>query len=216
MDTDARSVDHTSQGTRYSLRSRETGRGRVKRPSATQREIEKALSGSNSGANDGGVATRLLGTLLTWMNDHESDVFLVATSNDISKLPPEFTRAERFDAVFFLDFPGPAQKAAIWDMYLTAYQLSASTQALPDDSDWTGAEIKSCCRLAALLDVPIAEAATNIVPISSTNGETIARLRAWAEHRCLSAETPGLYRSSSVPATKAARKINRPRDIENN
>lgn len=64
-------------------------------------EIEKALSGVNS-TGDSGVSSRLFGTFLTWLNDHESDVFVVATCNDISRLPPEFARAERFDGVFFL------------------------------------------------------------------------------------------------------------------
>ena len=67
-------------------------------------ELEKALSGVGS-QGDSGVSTRLFGNLLTWLSDHESDVFFVGTSNDISKLPPEFTRAERFDGVFFLDLP---------------------------------------------------------------------------------------------------------------
>ena len=61
-------------------------------------ELEKALSGVGSNG-DSGVSTRLFGTLLTWLSDRESDVFFVGTSNDISKLPPEFSRAERFDGV---------------------------------------------------------------------------------------------------------------------
>src|SRR5439155_9516439 len=67
-------------------------------------EVEKALAGAG-GTGDSGVATRLFGTLLTYLSDHESDVFVVATSNDISRLPPEFARAERWDAVYFLDLP---------------------------------------------------------------------------------------------------------------
>lgn len=63
-------------------------------------EIEKALSGSQaSGQTDSGVSARLLGTLLSWLNDHESDVFVVSTANTPSKLPPELTRAERFDGI---------------------------------------------------------------------------------------------------------------------
>ena len=57
-------------------------------------EVEKGLSGVGS-TGDSGVSTRMFGTLLSWLSDHESDVFVVMTSNDISKLPPEFTRAER-------------------------------------------------------------------------------------------------------------------------
>ncbi|WP_410968547.1 AAA family ATPase, partial [Salmonella sp. SAL4443] len=90
--------------------------------------------------------------LLTWLNDHQSDVFVVATCNDISKLPPEFARAERFDGVFFLDLPGAAQKGKIWDIWLRAFDLDRE-QPKPKTLDWTGAEIRACCRLSALLDV---------------------------------------------------------------
>jgi len=77
-------------------------------------EIEKALSGvASSGQTDSGVSARLFGRLLTWLNDHESDVFFVGTCNDISKLPPEFSRAERFDGIFFVDLPDVAQRRAI-------------------------------------------------------------------------------------------------------
>ena len=57
---------------------------------------------------------RVFGSLLTWLNDHESDVFAVGTCNNASKLPPEFARAERFDGVFFADLPSRDQKDAIW------------------------------------------------------------------------------------------------------
>jgi hypothetical protein len=156
-------------------------------------EVEKAFSGVGaSGQADSGVSARLFGTFLSWLNDHESDVFVVATANDISKLPPEFSRAERFDGVFFLDFPDERQRPAIWQIYLTHYQLDA-TQKIPADEHWTGAEIKACCRLAALLDVPLVAAAQNIVPVARTSAESVDRLRNWASGRCLSADHPGLF-----------------------
>jgi SpoVK/Ycf46/Vps4 family AAA+-type ATPase len=83
------------------------------------------------------------GSLLTWLNDHESDVFFVGTCNDASKLPPEFARAERFDGVFFVDLPGRDHKDAIWGIYQNFYGLDAK-QARPDDTNWIGAEIESC------------------------------------------------------------------------
>src|SRR5215468_2461689 len=104
-------------------------------------ELEKALGGVGS-TGDSGVSTRLFGNLLTWLSDHESDVFFVGTSNDISKLPPEFTRAERLDGIFFLDLPIAAEKDAIWAMYRNLFGIPA-TQARPDDTSWTGAEIRS-------------------------------------------------------------------------
>jgi len=109
-------------------------------------EIEKALSGvASSGHTDSGVSARLFGNLLTWLGDHESDVFFVGTCNDISKLPPEFSRAERFDAVFFVDLPGTKQKEASWRMYRRQFAIDAD-QPKPRDRDWTGAEIRACCR----------------------------------------------------------------------
>ncbi len=112
-------------------------------------EIEKALSGASGSQSDSGVSARLFGTLLTWLNDHTSDVYFVGTCNDISKLPPEFSRAERFDGIFFLDLPDAETRSTIWNLYLTQYGLDPQ-QPRPNDQQWTGAEIKACCRLARL------------------------------------------------------------------
>jgi hypothetical protein len=170
-------------------------------------ELEKGLAGVGS-SGDSGVSTRLFGTLLTWLSDHESDVFFVATSNDISKLPPEFARAERFDGVFFLDLPAGKDKDAIWELYRTQFGIPAA-QSRPADANWTGAEIKSCCRLAALLDVPLAEAAHHVVPVAVTAAESMDRLRTWASGRCLSASTAGIYRRQGEEATRSGRRVYR-------
>lgn len=168
-------------------------------------EIEKGLAGvGSSGQTDSGVSARLFGTLLTWLNDHTSDVFFIGTCNDASQLPAPFARAERFDGIFFVDLPGADQRAAIWDIYLKHFGVDAS-QEKPDDANWTGAEIKSCCRLAALLDIPLVEAAQNVVPISVTSAEQIERLRGWAEGRCLSADNRGIYTRVGKAAVTAAR-----------
>jgi hypothetical protein len=172
-------------------------------------EIEKALSGVQSGGQgDSGVGARLFGSLLSWLSDHESDAFFVGTCNDVSKLPPEFSRAERFDAIYFLDLPGAAEKEPIWRMYLERFGLDAA-QRRPGDRDWTGAEIRSCCRLAALLDVPLVEAAENVVPVAVTAGESVERLRNWAAGRCLSADRPGLYTRATEAAIKPGRNVRR-------
>ncbi len=169
-------------------------------------EIEKALSGAaGSGQTDSGVSARLFGSLLTWLNDHTSDVYFVGTCNDISKLPPEFSRAERFDGVFFLDLPGKEQKQAIWGMYRDAFELDES-QRRPDDENWTGAEIRACCRLAALLDVPLLEAAQNVVPVAVTAAESVERLRKWAQGRCLDADRPGIYQGVAAGKPKRRRR----------
>ncbi|MEQ9380031.1 MAG: AAA family ATPase [Pirellulales bacterium] len=173
-------------------------------------EIEKALSGvASSGQTDSGVAARLFGTLLSWMNDHTSDVYLVATCNDISKLPPEFSRAERFDGIVFLDLPGREEKDAIWDLYRRQFEIDIQ-QPQPDDKGWTGAEIRACCRLAALLDVPLRQAAQNVVPVAVTASESVERLRNWASGRCLSANEPGIYRFAGSSTAKRRRVSTKP------
>jgi hypothetical protein len=172
-------------------------------------EIEKGLSGVQaSGQTDSGVSARMFGTLLSYLNDHESDVYFVCSANDVSKLPPEFTRAERFDAIFFLDLPGSQEKELIWRLYLEKFGLDAR-QKRPSDRDFTGAEIRACCRLAALLDVPLTEAASKIVPVAITAGESVERLRSWAAGRCLSADRPGIYSRGSESVGKAGRNLSR-------
>jgi SpoVK/Ycf46/Vps4 family AAA+-type ATPase len=163
-------------------------------------EVEKAFAGvGSSGQGDSGVMARMFGAFLSWLNDHQSDVFVVCTANDVSRLPPEFSRAERFDAVFFLDLPGKEEREAIWGLYRQLFEIDAS-QRPPEDRQWTGAEIRACCRLAALLDLPLVQAAQNIVPVAVTSAEAVERLRTWASGRCLNAHQPGIYRRDDKPA----------------
>ena len=169
-------------------------------------EVEKAFAGMN-GSGDSGVASRMFGTFLSWLNDHQSDVFVVCTANDVSKLPPEFSRSERFDGVFFLDLPDREEKDAIWALYRRLFEIDAD-QTAPDDTDWTGAEIKSCCRLAALLDLPLCQAAQNVVPVAVTAAESVGRLRTWASGRCLSASQPGIYHRAGR-ASQSRRSVKR-------
>ena len=169
-------------------------------------EVEKGLSGvSSSGQTDSGVTARLFGTFLTWLNDHQTDVFVVATCNDISKLPPEFARAERFDGIFFVDLPTTEQRQAIWDIYIRLFGVEPQ-QARPKDEQWTGAEIRACCRLAALLDVPLVAAAQNVVPVAVTSAESVERLRNWASGRCLDADKLGIFNSGIGRTTAKARR----------
>ena len=86
------------------------------------------------------------------------------------------------------------------------YGLDAK-QARPDDANWTGAEIKSCCRLASLLDVPLVQAAQNVVPVAVTAGDKIESLRQWASGRCLSADRAGVYSRSEVVSGCRARRV---------
>ena len=172
-------------------------------------EVEKALSGvGSSGVTDSGVTARLFGTFLTWLNDRTSDSYVVCTCNDISKLPPEFSRAERFDGIWFLDLPSRPQKDAIWEIYLRLFELDQE-QSRPRDDQWTGAEIRACCRLATLLDVPLSAAAQNVVPVAVTAGESVERLRTWATGRCLDAEAGGIYGRGGSADGQPRRKFRR-------
>jgi hypothetical protein len=76
--------------------------------------------------------------------------------------------------------------------------MPTANSSRPDDAQWTGAEIKSCCRLASLLDVPLVQAAQNVVPVAVTAGDKIESLRQWASGRCLSADRAGVYSRSGV------------------
>ena len=167
---------------------------------AAMRVAQKGLAGVG-GQGDSGVSTRLFGTVLTWLAEHESDVFFIGTANDISKLPPEFTRAERLDAIFFLDLPAMAEKRAIWEMYRREFRISPE-QKQPGDENWTGAEIKACCRLAALLDLPLEETAQQIVPVAVTASEAIDKLRTWASGRCLASNEIGIYQKCGASSQR--------------
>jgi SpoVK/Ycf46/Vps4 family AAA+-type ATPase len=81
-------------------------------------EIEKAFSGVGSSSGSSDVTTRLFGQFLTWMQEKENTVFIVATANDISKLPPEFLRKGRFDELFYVDFPTADERRKILEIHL--------------------------------------------------------------------------------------------------
>ena len=91
-----------------------------------------------------------------------------------------------------VNLPSRDQQDGIWSIYIHRYGLEAK-QARPDETNWTGAEIKSCCRLASLLDVPLTQAAQTVVPVAAAAGDKIESLRQWASGRCLSADRTGVY-----------------------
>ncbi|MCY2989139.1 MAG: AAA family ATPase, partial [Planctomycetota bacterium] len=113
----------------------------------------------------------------------------------------------RFDAIFFLDFPSREQKLAIWNIYLDLFEIDRD-QKLPPDDQWSGAEIRACSRLAALLDVPLIQAAQNVVPVAVTAAESVERLRTWASGRCLDADRGGIYQGNGTKST-TRRKVSR-------
>ena len=157
-------------------------------------EIEKAFSGGEQ--NDGGVSQRVLGVLLRWLQERADGVFVVATSNDVTALPPEVTRRGRFDELFFVDLPDPLERQAVIAHHLTArrrdparYDLATLSAAA---EGFSGAEIESAVTSALYeaysrgVDVDTAGLAAEFaatVPLSVTRAEDIAHLRQWAVGR---------------------------------
>jgi hypothetical protein len=129
-----------------------------------------------------------------------------------SAKPPIFRLQSRRDGHFsdghFLDLPGAGEKDLIWRMYTGKFGLDPG-QRRPPDREWTGAEIRACCRLAALLDVPLLDAAQNIVPVAVTAGESVETLRSWASGRCLAADRPGLYTRGAAAQEPTGRNVRR-------
>lgn len=178
-------------------------------------EIRDALAGGeSSGKTDGGVTAGVLGTLQTWLADHTSDVFFVGSCNSLQGLPPQFTRAGRFNATFFFDYPDRRQREKIWPIYLCKFGL-APDQPRPCEEGWTGAEIRSCCETAALLGLSLVDAAKYLVPVAISGAEEHDRLRKWAHGRCLSADVPGVYQCAAAGPIKPSRKIRRAEPLNN-
>lgn len=114
-------------------------------------EIEKALAGSGgSGDLDSGVGQRVFGEILRWMNDNVSEVFVVATANNLSNLPPELKRKGRFDEIFFVDLPSESSRSNIFEIHLNLNEPSWREQEIDVHElarltkQWTGAEIEAC------------------------------------------------------------------------
>jgi SpoVK/Ycf46/Vps4 family AAA+-type ATPase len=198
-------VGLTEERTRQAMRILSATRPNI----AFADEIEKGLAGvQQSAISDSGVSAGQFGALLSHMADHAGDSFFIFTANDITKLPAEFTRAGRLNAIFFVDLPGPAEREKIWEIHLARFGLD-SDQRRPADREWSGAEIETCCETADLLGIGLMEAAQYIVPVAVTAGESIERLRSWASGRCLAADRPGLYTRGTEVTPKSGRKINR-------
>ena len=114
----------------------------------------------------------------------------IATCNSIGALSPELRRRFTF-GTFFFDLPSADERAAIWKIYQKRFKLDAGE--LPNDTGWTGAEIKQACNLSWRLKVPVVEAAAYIVPVAKSAGDRIEKLRQQASGKFISASYPGLY-----------------------
>jgi SpoVK/Ycf46/Vps4 family AAA+-type ATPase len=180
-------------------------------------EIEKGLSGSDSGSSDGGVSTRVFGNLLTWMQEKINPVFIFATANNILRLPPELLRKGRFDEIFFVDLPSEEERGEIFsimikncnrntDSFDIARLVGASGEnELGEGVRLTGSEIEAVVRDAMLEafcrksvnsnegDVntnDIVNEISKIVPLSKSRSGDIQSLREWASENAVRASLP--------------------------
>lgn len=168
-------------------------------------EIEKGFAGTQSDG-DSGTSARVFGTFLTWMQDKTAPVFVIATSNDISRLPAELLRKGRFDEIFFVDLPTTREREKIFQVHLKkrtanteiAHNVSADgdvcTELAAASEGFSGAEIEQAV-ISALYDAFYADrglsrtdllrSIRDTVPLSVTQREQLTSLRAWAEKRAV-------------------------------
>jgi len=153
-------------------------------------EIDKGFGGD--ARSDGGTSQRVLASLLTWMAEKESAVFVVATANAIDKLPPELLRKGRFDEIFFLDLPNPEERLSILNLHLKkrrpSYNFPLST--IIDRTDgFSGAELEqlviegmhiSFSENREIIEKDLIKAVSELVPLSRTAKEQIDLLKEWS------------------------------------
>ncbi len=162
-------------------------------------EIEKAFA-AGAGTEDGAVSRRIFGTFLAWMQDRRGDVFLVATANDISRLPPEFLRKGRFDEIFFVDLPNTESRRAVFEIHLRRRKQDPNRfdlDALAAAADrFSGAEIEQAVIAGlytafnagtGLTPAILAAEIAKTKPLAVTMSETVTALRDWARGRTVEA-----------------------------
>lgn len=182
-------------------------------------EVEKMLAGANGPDTDSGTSKAMFGQFLTWLNDHTSPVFVVATSNNLDALPPEFKRKGRFDEIFFVDLPNQADRKAILKNHLANNQVELPDTALEQlatlSADFVGAELGYVVERAAKrafregLDTiesrHLAEVIAATTPYAKGQPHQIQALREWAENNAVNAshkveDAPAPARRQSPPS----------------
>lgn len=161
-------------------------------------ELEKAFA--SGGGEDGGVSQRILGSFLSWMQDRRGDVFIVATANDISRLPPEFLRKGRFDEIFFVDLPDEETRGEIFRIHLERRRQSTDGIDLESLSraaeGFSGSEIEevvvswlyaSFSGEGTLTTESLMLEVGRTRPLSVTMAEKVEKMRAWAKDRAVGA-----------------------------
>jgi ATP-dependent 26S proteasome regulatory subunit len=182
-------------------------------------ELEKGFAGSqSSGFSDGGTTARVFASFLTWLQEKQSPVFVVATANDVSALPPELLRKGRFDEIFFIDLPSQKEREEIFTIHLRKRGRDPKKFDVPvlahAAEGFSGAEIEQAI-ISALYDAfhrdkelddeTILQEIRRTVPLSRTMREHIAALRMWAADRARPASSPpDTAASSTVPAEAPA------------
>ena len=165
-------------------------------------ELEKVFAGSgpDSASADAGVSSRLLASFLSWMQDRKSPVFVAATCNNVTVLPPELIRKGRFDELFFVDLPNPAERKQIFSIQLARRKRNPAEFDLEKVASaaqgYSGAEIDAAVQGALyaaysekkpLTTQSLVDALGQTVPLSTTRAEEIAELRGWARTRAVPA-----------------------------
>ena len=177
-------------------------------------EIEKGLSGASGSGSDGGTSTRVFGTLLTWMQEKTSPVFVFATANNINKLPPELLRKGRFDEIFFVDFPSRDERKKILSIHIAKLGRNVNDFDLDKlasmsgedkfgkDIVLSGAELEAWVtdslieafarkiRGEASADLSMLDFETTIqriVPMGQMRKDEFEKLREWANENAISA-----------------------------
>ena len=163
-------------------------------------EIEKSFAAGGSGDADGGLGKRILGAFLTWLQEKNDEVFVVATANDLSALPPELLRKGRFDEIFFVDLPDVQERSSILEIHLKLRNQKPSDFDLErlsaETNGFSGAEIEQVIITALyralhgktdLTTESLIQEVHATIPLSVSRREQIEELRAWARQRFVSA-----------------------------
>ena len=174
-------------------------------------ELEKVFAGSADSASvDAGVSSRLLAAFLSWMQDRKAPVFVAATCNNVTALPPELIRKGRFDELFFVDLPNQLERKQILTLQLSKHNRDAASfdldRVATATRGFSGAEIEAAVQGALysayskkqeLNTQTLTDVISQTVPLSVTRAEEIDAQRAWAKTRAVSASAPSTKSESA-------------------
>jgi ATP-dependent 26S proteasome regulatory subunit len=182
-------------------------------------ELEKGFSGTqSSGFSDGGTTSRVFGTFITWLQDKKAPCFVVATSNDVSQLPPELMRKGRFDEIFFVDLPAAPERREIFEIHLKKRHRDPAKFDLDRLAEtavgYSGAEIEQVV-VSALFNTfnegarelttdDLVKAIKESIPLSVTMREGIQKLRDWADTRARPTSSAQAETTDELAATESA------------